>query len=173
MAVPEHEHHHRQGMCPRMPLSVSARSLRVSAKPALRARRQPRAEEFVVRGIDFDNEIFVLIEKTRVVHLQGDETNLPRGGIMKVEDFDTLAAGRLSDGHARSSAGGVRENLHTAPGMDVEGRLLRIVELGASALIHPWPVVPMAAVGHLELDSASRGFSPGCGRVQKISTHAW
>ena len=119
----EHERRQRQGAVFReaAPRGVSEFTTGVRTSLPLRVRRQPCAEEFVIGGIDFDNEIFVFIEKTCVVHLQGDGTNHPCGGIMKAKDFDTLAAGRLSDGHTRCSAGGVRENLHTAPGINVRG----------------------------------------------------
>jgi hypothetical protein len=65
--------------------------------------------------IDLNNHILVLIYQSLVMHLKGNRADLARGGILEIEDFDSLAANWLGDRHSGYSGRGIDEYYDSKP----------------------------------------------------------
>src|SRR5207249_3400662 len=87
------------------------------------------------------------------MHLPGDRSHLASFGNLEAEDLHGLAADRLGDRHARRSGGRIDQHLDLTPLLGVELRVRQSRE-SVPAVVVPRPVVPVTAVGDLELDAA-------------------
>ncbi len=111
-------------------------------------------DQVVGGGIDFDGEVGVFVEEAFVVHLEGEGALLAGGGVFEGEDFDGGGAWGLGDGHAGDAGGGIDEDFDAAPLMFVVFGIHQAGEEIIAGVVFAFAVVPVAAVGDLELNSA-------------------
>ena len=104
------------------------------------------------------------------MHLQCERANFACRGVLEIEHFDGPAPRRLRHGHASGSLFYIDQEFDMAPGVNVELSPRHGDKFLTTTIIHPGPVVPVAAIRDLKLDPAraSSGFSSACGRVQKM-----
>jgi hypothetical protein len=100
-----------------------------------------------------DADVFVFVEETGVVHLPSDGAGFAGGGVFELENVDGFRADGLRDGHAGSALSGVGQDFDAAPFVDVELRFIDGGERGAAVVVHARAVIPVAAVGDLELNA--------------------
>src|SRR5947209_1416789 len=88
------------------------------------------------------------------MHLPGDGSSLACRRILERQHLDSLVSGWLSHRHACRPFGGIRPDLNAAPGVDVETILGDFGKLLPAVVVHTRPVIPVSAVGDLELNPA-------------------
>src|SRR5439155_25753451 len=98
----------------------------------------------------------ILIKQTCVVHLPGNRPQLAGCCILEVKHLNGLAPRRLSNSHASSSLGGVRQYLDPAPLVRVEVSLRHGGKLLSATVVHSRPVIPVSTVGDLKLNPTER-----------------
>ena len=97
-----------------------------------------------------------------VVHLQRQQADPARRLVHEVEDLDALAGGGVGRARQRAArhpghAGGhIADDLALRPVLRVDLRMREGLELAATAGVLTRPVVPVPAIGWLELDGRQR-----------------
>ena len=131
-------------------------------------------KQVVGRRISFHLDVFVFVIKPIVVHLQGERAGVVGDcSVFEVQDFDGFCADGLGNGHAGAAGLGVDNDFAACPFVVVEFGFEDVGEI-LSAVVEPFAVIPVAAVGNLELHAAEciHPFVAGGRASAKTSTHA-
>src|SRR5579859_2461751 len=113
-----------------------------------------QCDQPIVFRIRFNNDVFVFIEQAAVVHLPGDWADLAGSGILEIEDLLRLTANRLGHGHASCSRRSIGQDFDPAPFVRIVFGFYNRREFFPAGIVLTWAVIPMSAIGYLELNAA-------------------